>query len=701
MTNMKPDPHAAPPPRRTTARRSANPLLEVWASPHELPPFERIKPAHFRQAFDHALKIHRAEIRAAAAFQDRPDFDNTVGALERSGELLQRVAAVFFNLATAHTNAEMQAIERTIAPALANHNHKLYTNVKLFERIRFVHERRGELALSAEQQRVLEKYVRAFQRSGAHLKGKAKRRMQAIVARLAELQTRFAQNVLADEAGYRLELNEPGDVAGLPAFLLDAAADAAKSAGSSARYVITLSRSSIEPFLQFSNRRDLREAAFDAWMARGAMSDERDNRHIILEILRLRRESAQLIGYRDYPHFALEETMAKTADAARSLLMEVWPKARAQALTERDVLQKAARQDGENAKIGAADWRYYAERVRRDRHNLDETEIKPYFQLDNIIMAAFDTASRLFGLRFEERFDIPLYHPDVRIWDVFSADGTPRGLFLGDYFARPSKRGGAWMSSLRSQSRLDGEVRPIIVNVLNFSKAAGGAPTLLSLDDARTLFHEFGHGLHGLLSNVTYPMLAGTNVASDFVELPSQLFEHWLLTPEILQRYALHADTGKPMPGGLLKRLLAARHFNTGFATVEYLAAAIVDLDLHEADPERLTDLDEFEREVRERIGMPGEIVLRHRPPHFLHLFASDGYAAAYYSYMWSEVMDADAFAAFEETGDTFDAATARRLHDYIYSSGGSLDPEDAYKAFRGSMPGIEAMLEKRGLRVR
>jgi len=673
-----------------------NPLLDTWDTPHGLPPFEQIKPAHFRAAFARAIKAQRHEIAAITA-QDAPaDFANTIAALERSGGDLRRISSAFFALASAHTNEELQAIERDIAPVLARHSHWIHTHRRLYARIKAIAASDEVQRLSEEERRVLDRYRKLFMHAGADLRAKARARMKEIVARLAELQTRFAQNVLASEAGSRLELGE-NDVSGLPPFLIQAARDAARTSGANADYVITMSRSSIEPFLQFCENRVLRERAFALWLARGT-EPGMDNRPIAAEILRLRRERAQLLGYRDHATLAFDETMAKSADAARALLMQVWPAARAQALKERDALQSLVQAEGGNVRLAASDWRFYAEKLRRERFNIDEAEIKPYFQLENMIAAAFETARRLFGLGFKERKDVPLYHPDVRVWEVLSKTGDPVGVFVGDYFARPTKRGGAWMSLWRPQHRLEGEVRPLVVNVMNFARAADGAPTLLSLDDARTLFHEFGHALHGLLSNVTYPMVSGTNVAQDFVELPSQLYEHWLLTPDILQQFARHAETGEPMPRSLLQRVLAARHFNTGFQTVEYLASAIVDLDLHEADAGEDFDIEAEERRTLERIGMPDEIAPRHRPPHFLHLFAGDGYAAGYYSYFWSEVMDADAFSAFEETGDVFHAGTARRLHDFIYSSGGAIDPQQAYVSFRGRMPGVEPLLAKRGL---
>ena len=499
-----------------------------------------------------------------------------------------------------------------------------------------------------------------------------------------------------------LELESEEDLAGLPDFLRAAARAAADERGRAGKHVITTSRSSVEPFLQFSERRDLREKIFRAWIARGDGGGATDNKAIIAETAALREERAHLLGYASYAHYRLDDAMAKTPQAVRALLEQVWEPARRHATADRDALQELVQVEGKNFKLAPWDWRYYAEKLRKLRCDVDETTIKPYFQLDRIIEAAFYTANRLFGLSFERRDDIPVWHEDVRVWQVRDAQGRERGLFFGDYFARSSKHGGAWMTSLREQERLGGDIRPVIVNVMNFSKASEGEPVLLSFEDARTLFHEFGHALHGLLSDVTYPMVAGTSVLQDWVELPSQLYEHWLERPELLSRFAVHSRTGEPMPQDLLRRLIAARTFNQGCATLEYVASALLDLELHERtsrDGERSDGLDikAFEKATLARIGMPPEIVMRHRPTHFQHIFGG-GYAAGYYSYMWSEVLDADAFAAFEETGDIFDAATARKLRDHVYAAGGSRDPAELYLAFRGRLPSAEGLLKRRGL---
>jgi peptidyl-dipeptidase Dcp len=673
-----------------------NPLLAEWAGALELPPFEAIRPGHFRPAFDRALADHRAEIDIIAENPTPADFENTIAALERSGRALERVASVFFVLAGADTSDEIEAIERDISPLLARHNNALYLNRALYSRIADLYDRRDTLALNAEQARVLERYHTRFVRSGAALEKKAQDRLAAINERLASVGTQFGQNVLSDEKSFVMVLEE-SDLAGLPDFARAAAQAAAEERGHSGKYVITLARSSVETFLQFSARRDLREKAFQAWIARGENGGATDNRGLIAEMVALRAERARLLGFANFADYRLDDQMAKTPQAVRELLDEVWGRALTKAAAERDALQAMIAEEGGNFALAPHDWRYYTEKLRKARYDLDETEIKPHFQLENMIEAAFETARRLFGLSFD-LVDAALYHPDARAWNVTDAQGRHVALFIGDYFARPSKHSGAWMTSLRDQEKITGNVRPIVLNVCNFSKPASGEAALLSFDDARTLFHEFGHALHGMLSDVTYPLIAGTAVPSDFVELPSQLYEHWLEVPEILQKYALHAGTGEPLPKALLDRLLATRTFNKGFATIEYTACALVDLDLHSLPNAAALDVAAFERKDLERIAMPPEIVMRHRLPHFQHLFSGGGYAAGYYSYMWSEVLDADAFAAFEETGNAFDPATAKRLRDYVYSAGNRRDPADAYKAFRGRLPSIDALLKKRGL---
>ena len=674
-----------------TAQTAANPLLAVWNAPFDAPPLDRLRPEHFAPAFEEALSRHNAEIAAIADDAAAPSFENTVAALERSGRLLTRVSNVFYVLAGADTNDALQAIERDMAPKLARHWNEIHLNDKLFARLDALHGK--ATALSAEQARVLERYHALFRRAGAGLDATKKQRLKEIAQRLATLGTSFAQNVLADEQSYVLPL-AADDLAGLPDFARAAARGAAEERGLNGQHAVTLSRSSVEPFLQFSTRRELREKAFRAWIARGDNAGKTDNKPIIGELTALRDERARLLGYPSFAHYKLDDSMAKTPDAVSRLLDSVWGPARRRVTEERDALQQMVTAEGGNFKLAAWDWRYYAERLRKARYDLDESEIKPYLPLESMIQAAFYTANRLFGLTFTPRHDVPVYHHDVRAWEV-AANGKHIGVFFGDYFARASKRSGAWMTSLRDQDKLDAEVRPLVLNVMNFNKGANGEPTLLSFEDARTLFHEFGHALHGLLSDVTYPMISGTGVLQDFVELPSQLYEHWLDRPEILTRFARHYQTGEPMPQALMDRLIKSRTFNQGFLTTEYLGSSYVDLDFHLGGAK---DAPAVEDETRARMQMPDEVVLRHRPPHFQHIFSGDHYAAGYYSYLWSEVLDADAFNAFEETGDVFDPQVARRLRDHIYAAGGARDPSEAYQAFRGRMPSVDPLLKKRGL---
>ena len=677
---------------------AANPLLASWSGPFGAPPFRDIKAEHFRPAFDAALAENVDEIAAIRDNAEPPTFANTIDAFERASQTLDRVCSVFFNLTATDTTDALQEIEREMAPILSRHSSAIYLDAKLFARIAALWSQRHQLDLSAEQRRVLERYHTIFSRAGAGVPDEAKTRLASISERLASLGTTFSQNLLADEKAFELVLDGPEDLAGLPKALIDAASGTAEARGHAGKHVITLSRSSVEPFLTFSARRDLREQAFAAWAKRGENGGATDNRAIAAETVALRGERARLLGYESFAAYRLADSMAKTPDAARNLLISVWEPAVARAAREERGLQALAAAEGGNYGVEPWDWRYLQEKRRQAEFDLDEGEIKPYFQLDQMIEAAFFTASRLFGVSFEPRFDIALYHSDARAWEVKDASGAPIALFVGDYFARSSKRSGAWMSSFRDQKKLDGTVLPIVVNVMNFAKAPEGEASLLSFDDARTLFHEFGHGLHGMLSDVTYPLLSGTGVVRDFVEFPSQLYEHWLEQPELLRRFAVHKDSGQPIPDALLQRLLAARNFNQGFASVEYTASALVDLDLHSGGGESPVDVVAFEKATLAKLGMPHGIIMRHRTPHFQHVFAGDGYSSAYYSYLWSEVLDADGFDAFTEAGDIFDPATAKRLRDHVYAAGNTADADAAYKAFRGRAPSPEALLKKRGL---
>jgi peptidyl-dipeptidase Dcp len=672
---------------------SDNPFFAPWTTPFGVAPFDRIRDEHFAAAFDRGMDEEAAEIDAIARAAAPPSFENTIAALERSGRLLGRVSRVFYNLVSSRTSDALEAIAREYAPKLARHRVRVALDADLFRRIAALYAGRDHLELAPDQLRLLERQHQNFVRAGAMLAPAEKERMRAISERLATLHTQFGQNVLHDETEWQLVLGE-SDLDGLPTFVRSAAAAAARERGRDDAYVITLARSSIEPFLTFSGRRDLRQAAYEAWGARGAHDGAHDNIPLVRELLVLRAEQARLLGYGTYATYRLDDTMAKDVAAAERLLHEVWEPGKRKAAGERAELQECALADGLNAPIAPWDWRYYAEKVRRAKYEIDAAEVKPYFALDAMVRAAFATAERLFGVSFTERTDLPLYHPDVRAYEVRDGDGRTVGLFLHDNFARSGKRSGAWMGSYQDQESLDGEVLPIVVNNNNFAK---DAPTLLSFDEAETLFHEFGHGLHGLLSRVRYPSQSGTAVRRDFVEFPSQIFEHWMSAPETLRQFARHHATGAPMPEELLRRLIAARNFNQGFATVEYIAAAFLDLEFHTHPAPETIDVNEFERAVLAKIAMPAEIALRHRPAHFQHLFAGSGYAAGYYAYLWAEALDADGFAAFLEAGDVFDPHLAARLKT-IYAAGDTRDPMELYIGFRGRAPGTDALLRERGL---
>jgi len=666
-----------------------NPLLQDWTTPFGIAPFDAVKDEDFAPAVDAALAAHTAEIDAIAANPASTDFRNTVEALEAAGKLLDRVLGVFYTVAGADSTPAREALQRDFSPKLSAHFADISANKALFARVDAIWQGRDSLDLSDEQARVLMLTHRGFVRSGSALRDAEEARMKEIKGRLAVLGTQFTQNLLADERSWFMKLEE-GDLVGLPEFVVDAARAAGEEKEADGP-VVTLSRSLITPFLQFSPRRDLREAAFRAWEARGANGGETDNRAIAAETLALRRERATLLGYASFADYKLETEMAKTPAAVRDLLMQVWEPAKRQANADAEKLTAMMHSDGVNGDLAPWDWRYYAEKRRAAEHDLDEAALKPYFQLDRIIEASFSCATRLFGLEFKP-LDVPLYHKDCRAWEV-TRGGKHLAVFIGDYFARGSKRSGAWCSAMRAQAKFPQVQTPVVINVCNFAK---GTPALLSYDDARTLFHEFGHALHQMLSDVTYESVSGTSVARDFVELPSQLYEHWLEVPEVLGEFATHAKTGEAMPRAMLDKVLGAATFDMGFATVEYVSSALVDLAFHEGDaPE---DVMAMQRAVLEDIGMPPAITMRHATPQFAHVFSGDGYSSGYYSYMWSEVMDADAFQSFEEAGGAFDPARAKALEENILSTGGSRDAAELYVAFRGRLPGVEALLKGRGL---
>ena len=677
-----------------------NPLLQEWTAPFGLPPYERIEAAHCEAALVAAMREHREELRAIAELDAKPDFENTVAAFDRSGRRLGRIASVFFSLTASATNADLQAVQRRVAAPMAAHDSAVYMDPALFARLDLLHEARASLGLNAEQRRLLERLHIDFVKSGALIAPAAQPRYAQLMEEMATLMTAFAQNLLHDEAAFALALDGEADLAGLPEFARAAAREAAAARGlPDGAHVITLARSLVVPFLSFSERRDLRERVWRAWTGRGENAGEHDNRPLAQQILRLRNERARLHGCASFSDFALVDTMAGTRSAVQGLFDEVWPRALAAVDRERAMLEEAMQAAGAAGPIEAWDWRFWAERVRQSRFAVDDAEVKPYFELGRMVQAAFDCAGRLFGIAFVPRPDLPVYHPDVKAYEVQDRDGRAIAVFLQDNFARPAKRSGAWMSSLRLQNRNapgGGSELPVILNNNNFAR---GAPTLLSLDDVRTLFHEFGHGLHGMLSDVTYESLSGTQVLRDFVELPSQLFEHWAGEPEVLQRHARHWQTGEPIPQALIDKLEAARRFNQGYETVRFTASAIVDLAVHSLpDAEPLADLCAFEDVLLAKIGLPQGVGLNHRLVNFQHLFAGGWYASGYYVYLWAEVLDADGYAAFTEAGDPFDPQLAQSLLRCIYASGNTVEPGAAYAAFRGRAPTVEPMLRKKGL---
>ena len=670
--------------------RQDNPLLQPWISTFGLPPFDLIRAAHFEPAFAAAIAENLAEIAALGSDPAPPSFANTLEALERSGRLIGRVGAVFDNLCMSLGGVALEDVRRKMAPILAEHGMRIALDPAVFTRVDALYRRRAELGLEEDQMRLLERTHMGFVRSGAALDPAAKARLTAISSRLAALHTAFGQNVLHDEKEWSLSL-DPATVADLPGFVREGAAAAAAEWGLTG-YVVTLSRSLIEPFLTFCPDRALRQAAYDAWVARGYHAGAHDNRLLIPEILALRRERAKLLGYEDFAAFRLADTMAGSAAAVRGLLDEVWAPARRKVVVERERLLAIAREEGFNGAIEPWDWWFYAEKVRVADHALDEAALKPFFPFEAIQQAAFDTAERLFGLRLEP-IKAKLYHPDVRAYEARDTDGHV-GVFLMDPFARPDKRSGAWMSSYRDQEAMDAAVAPIIVNNNNFAR---GTPTLLSLDDARTLFHEFGHGLHGLLSRVRYPAQSGTNVRRDFVELPSQIYEHWMVLPETMRRYCRHVETGAALPDDVIARFQTAQGFNQGFDTVSYTASAMLDMALHLHPTPGEMDLEAFEAALLAEIGMPAEVGIRHRAGHFAHLFDGGGYAAGYYSYLWAAVLDTDGFEAFTEAGDPFDPSLAAGLRQ-ILSAGDTRDPMALYATFRGRAPSTAALLRDRHL---
>ncbi len=679
-------------------KASTNPLLIEFDTPFGVPPFAQITDDHFAPAFEEAMALHRAEISAIADNTEPPVFDNTVAALDYSGRLLSRVEAMFFNKNGADTNEQIQRIAKEVAPKLSAHHDEIMMNAKLFSRVKVVHEARDTLGLNGEQRRLLEETYREFVRGGAELDEKAKARLTAINKRLALLQLQFGDNLLAENNTFKLVIEKKEELAGLPKSSIAAAAKAAKEAGHDGKWVFTLHKPSWIPFLQFSERRDYRERMFTGYVERGNNGDERDNKAILTELVKLRIEHAKLLGHPTHAHYVLEQSMAKTPDKVYQLLNRLWKAALPVTKAEAAALQAMLARDIPGAKLQPWDWWYYTEKLRKKKYDLSDAELRPYFSLNRVQQGAFEVCTKLYGLKFIERKDLPVYHRDVKVVQVQEADGTHVGVLYLDYHPRKSKKQGAWMTEYRGQKRRNGKlITPVVANVFNFSQATTDAPALLSFEEVETLFHELGHGLHGLLSNVTYPGLAGTSVPRDFVELPSQIMENWAVEPSVMKSYARHYKTGEPIPDELVAKIRKARHFNQGFGTTEYLAASFLDLGWHtlKKDPGAV-DVVAFEKKTLDDLGLIPQIAPRYRSGYFAHIFAG-GYSAGYYSYIWAAVLDSDAFAAFKEKKDLFEPTTARALRRLL-ASGNTVEPMKLYVQFRGAEPKIEPLLGKRGL---
>jgi peptidyl-dipeptidase Dcp len=676
-----------------------NPFFAPYGTPWEVPAFDRIHNEHFMPAFEKGIAGQKAEVEAIRDNPKAPTFANTVEALETSGQLLLRVSDVFFNLNGAETNDEMQAIARDVAPLLSALNDDIYLDPKLFARVKAVHVQRDRLKLTTEQRRLLDEQFKDFVRGGANLSDEDKKVFREVNERLSVLSLKFGENILAEENAYELVIDNKADLAGLSDNDIQAAAETAKERKHEGKWVFTLHKPSLIPFLTYAERRDLREKIYRAYCERGNNGGEYDNKEVLKEEATLRAKRAKLLGYKSHADYVLEDNMAKTPAHVYELLDRLWAPALARAVKERGAMQAMVDAEGGKFKIASWDWWYYSEKVKKARYEFDDAVLRPYFELDHVRQGAFDTATKPFGITFEERSDLPKYNPEVRTFEVKDADGSHLAVYYVDYHPRPGKRNGAWMSEYRRQSRAGGvETTPVIVNVANVSRATADEPALLSLDEVTTLFHEFGHALHGMLSDVTYSSLSGTNVATDFVEMPSQVFENWATEPEVMKTYAKHYQTGEVIPDALIAKMANAKLFNQGFGTVEYLAACYLDMDWHTLTGDAPADAMAFEAQRLDAIGLIPEIVSRYRSPYFRHIF-SGGYSAGYYSYIWAEVVDADAFQAFKEAG-LFDKKTADRFRKYILSAGGTEDPMVLYKKFRGREPEIEPLLERRGLKA-
>lgn len=682
---------------KSDVKTDSNPLLSTFDTPFGVPPFDKIKTEHYLPAFEEAVKKQEEEIDAIVSNTEAPTFENTIEALEKSGGLLNQVANVFFVLQASMTNDAMQQTAQKVAPMLAKHNDNINLNEKLFTRVKAVYEQKDKLNLNQEQSRLLEKYYNDFVRGGANLQGEAKERFKAINEELAGLEVKFSDNVLKEVNKFKMVLENKEDLAGLPQGSIDAAAETAKENGLEGKWVFTIQKPSLIPFLTYSEKRDLREKMFNAYIMQGNHDDELDNKENALKIAKLRAERAKLLGFKTHAHYVLDDNMAKTPEAVFKFLHQLWKPAIERAKGEASELQEMIKKDGKDFKLEPWDWWYYAEKLKQEKYALSEEALRPYFKLENVIDGAFTTASKLYGIKFIQRTDLPNYHEDVKVFEVQDADGSLIGILYTDYFPRASKRGGAWMNEFRGQSNRDGHmIRPVVTNNGNFTKPTAEKPSLISFEEASTLFHEFGHALHGLLANTTYGALSGTNVALDFVELQSQIMENWASHPEVLKSYAKHYKTGEPIPQELVDKIKKAGLFNQGFITVEYLAACFLDLYWHTLENFDGIDVNTFESEKLNELGLIPEIVVRYRTPYFRHIFSSM-YSSGYYSYVWAEVLDADAFEAFKEKG-IFDPATAKAFRENILEKGGTVDPMELYKRFRGREPKVEPLLKKRGL---
>lgn len=681
----------------TMVSAQENPFLKAYDTPYQVPPFEQIRNEHFKPAFQEGIRIQKGEIEAVANLSARPTFENTVLAMENSGELLSRVSTVFFNLSSAHTNKDMQAMAQEMAPVLARHSDDIYLNEKLFKRVKTLWDERAGLKLNDEQARLLELSYKAFVRSGANLSAAEKEKLRELNGELSVLAVKFGNNILSETNAFELVIDKREDLAGLPDNLIEAAANTAKSRGKEGKWVFTLQNASIMPFLQYSANRDLRFKIWNAYQLRANNDNEADNKAIAIRLSNLRNEKARLLGYRNHAAFVLEQSMAKTPEKVYELLNQLWAPALANAKTEAGDIKKLMMSEGITGEVKPHDWRYYTEKIRKQRFELDEQELKPYFALEKVREGIFTVTRKLYGLQFEQLTDVPKYHEDVTAWKVTEADGREVGLLYMDMHPRTSKRGGAWMTSYRPQTRKEGErIPPVIAIVCNFTPPSSNAPALLTFDEVTTFFHEFGHALHGLLSDVNYRSLAGTAVARDFVELPSQIMENWAADPEVLKMYAKHYKTGEVIPDALIQKLEQSATFDQGFATTEYLAASLLDLDYHTQTAEIKQGANEFEKQSMEKIGLISSIIPRYRTTYFQHIFAG-GYSAGYYSYIWSGVLDTDAFSVFKNS-ELFNQEKAASFRKNILERGNTGEPMELYKRFRGSEPSITPLLKKRGL---